>query len=606
MKKLSLLLVALAIAVTASAAVNFNGRGVSKKMNRMLPPTAKVEKQNPAQRFGLPADHPAGELKTYLRGGEALYYSYGVYNAEQDGKVYVVFAEDGETVYIMDPVYGLSMNAWVEGKLVENNLISVAMGQSLGYEEDWWYGDIYEYALVWGSTYFYDSDEIDEETGKPARYIDLEVDERATEAFFEIDGDVLRLLDSDGDISLEGEDGFIGTGLAAVYSNYNNAWTGNIDWKTTYTLTENYQPVEMITEQPEGELVQYYRSCGSIYYGWGWGIGNLSGKVNVVWGDDGAVYIQDILGYYTFGTWVKGTYNPDNSTITFPLGQYVYEDMESETAAYLTWARMDVDEEGYLTEIKIDDVTEVTFAFDAENGVLTMLGSEGNPQFDEDGYLITPDSFTGLALWIDGDGIYELDFNTVLREHIDPATPADPTDVYWSDYGDEDGYNSLRFTLPTTDIDGNPLMAELISYSVYLDNGNGPELFTFTTDEYGYDLDEDMTEIPYEIYSNAYDFYSGSVYFYHTFEGLVDGYDPLFTHNIGIQVFYTAGGEKRASNIVWAFDPNTAVNEVNAGKTVANVRYFNVAGQEMAQPEGMTIQVTTYTDGTTSAVKVVK
>ena len=71
-------------------------------------------------------------------------------------------------------------------------------------------------------------------------------------------------------------------------------------------------------------------------------------------------------------------------------------------------------------------------------------------------------------------------------------------------------------------------------------------------------------------------------------------------------MFYTAGGEKRASNIVWAFDPNTAVNEVNAGKTVANVRYFNVAGQEMAQPEGMTIQVTTYTDGTTSAVKVVK
>ena len=37
-----------------------------------------------------------------------------------------------------------------------------------------------------------------------------------------------------------------------------------------------------------------------------------------------------------------------------------------------------------------------------------------------------------------------------------------------------------------------------------------------------------------------------------------------------------------------------------------NVRYFNVAGQEMAQPNGLTIQVTTYTDGTTSAVKVVK
>ena len=31
-----------------------------------------------------------------------------------------------------------------------------------------------------------------------------------------------------------------------------------------------------------------------------------------------------------------------------------------------------------------------------------------------------------------------------------------------------------------------------------------------------------------------------------------------------------------------------------------------MAGQEMAQPEGMTIKVTTYTDGTTNTVKVVK
>ena len=43
-----------------------------------------------------------------------------------------------------------------------------------------------------------------------------------------------------------------------------------------------------------------------------------------------------------------------------------------------------------------------------------------------------------------------------------------------------------------------------------------------------------------------------------------------------------------------------------AAKTVANVRYFNMAGQEMQEANGMTIQVTTYTDGTTNAVKVIK
>ena len=50
----------------------------------------------------------------------------------------------------------------------------------------------------------------------------------------------------------------------------------------------------------------------------------------------------------------------------------------------------------------------------------------------------------------------------------------------------------------------------------------------------------------------------------------------------------------------------TDVEEMNASKTVAGVRYFNMAGQEMQEANGMTIVVTTYTDGTTSAVKVMK
>ena len=49
-----------------------------------------------------------------------------------------------------------------------------------------------------------------------------------------------------------------------------------------------------------------------------------------------------------------------------------------------------------------------------------------------------------------------------------------------------------------------------------------------------------------------------------------------------------------------------SVDELVNGKTVAGVRYFNMAGQEMQEANGMTIVVTTYTDGTTSAVKVMK
>ena len=50
----------------------------------------------------------------------------------------------------------------------------------------------------------------------------------------------------------------------------------------------------------------------------------------------------------------------------------------------------------------------------------------------------------------------------------------------------------------------------------------------------------------------------------------------------------------------------TAVNDINA-KAVAGVKYYNLAGVESNKPfDGVNIMVTTYTDGTKSAVKVVK
>ncbi|MBQ6079598.1 MAG: hypothetical protein IJK93_04890 [Muribaculaceae bacterium] len=50
----------------------------------------------------------------------------------------------------------------------------------------------------------------------------------------------------------------------------------------------------------------------------------------------------------------------------------------------------------------------------------------------------------------------------------------------------------------------------------------------------------------------------------------------------------------------------TSIDELINGQNVAGVRYFNMAGQEMSQANGMTIVVVTYTDGTTSTVKVMK
>ena len=75
-----------------------------------------------------------------------------------------------------------------------------------------------------------------------------------------------------------------------------------------------------------------------------------------------------------------------------------------------------------------------------------------------------------------------------------------------------------------------------------------------------------------------------------------------------VEAYAVADGKLPSEEIAYEFvvAPVTGIEEMMNGKTVAGVRYFNMAGQEMSEANGLTIMVTTYTDGTTSAIKVVK
>ena len=89
-------------------------------------------------------------------------------------------------------------------------------------------------------------------------------------------------------------------------------------------------------------------------------------------------------------------------------------------------------------------------------------------------------------------------------------------------------------------------------------------------------------------------------------------YDEIlsFTGNgkYRVEAYAVAPGKAKSYEIAYEFvvSPLTGIAEMNADKAVAGVRYYNMAGQEMQEANGMTIVVTTYTDGTTSSVKVVK
>ena len=75
-----------------------------------------------------------------------------------------------------------------------------------------------------------------------------------------------------------------------------------------------------------------------------------------------------------------------------------------------------------------------------------------------------------------------------------------------------------------------------------------------------------------------------------------------------VEAYALADGKLPSEQIAYEFvvAPITGISEMVNGKTVAGVRYYNVAGQEMTEANGICIIVTTYTDGTTSAAKVVK
>jgi len=365
--------------------------------------------------------------------------------------------------------------------------------------------------------------------------------------------------------------------------------------------------VDIITEQPEGTVVNYLRSgeyvLSSLY---GYEPAAQTGRVKVVYADDGStVYIQDILCYAEgTGTWVVGQLSPDGLSISVPLGQYVAYNEEYGYGVVLAWGSTDVIDLGddlYWFEFYADErATEVVYTIDPETGTITMEGSEG----DMNNLYPYDCVATGLAgLWSDDGTIATVEWGstwTVLGEAV-PAVPADPEVIEFFDCGDESGYTRLDFNINLVDVDGNPLNSDYLTYSIFTDDD---EVFTFDAATYGAlnGFDTDMTEVPYGF--SGEDFYLRRVYFYRTNEGD----NPMFTWRIGMQLNYTVDGITNKSNIVYfeVYPHDTAVGEMEASKGVSSVRYFNIAGQEMAQPTGLTIQLTTYSDGTTTATKIFK
>lgn len=596
MKKLSLLVMLLAVAVTAFPNVQFATARQSLQRfqvnSNLTQKDALAAKKAAAQ---VITETPDGTAYDYTRAGRACYGTSGGYVAvdEQIGNTRIVYNPDGTTVYIRDLLYKLNDyfgHTWVQGTLADG-VLTIPMGQVIYHSADY-NADI---VLCWGTTY--------DNNGQ----IGFTCDDNVTEVTFTVGEDGSLTLNNTVAPTTDDPsviEAYLGTGLTAYWSD-DNSWTGFMVFNTVFSDPQDASDVPtLITEQPEGELLTFIRSGGCIY-AMSSDIGICEqdhNKFNVVLGENGKAWIKNPMYWYDYNnTWVEGTYDESTGIISIPVGQYLSYSEPRGFGIQLMWGSTHLEEHAdesgqtLYSLIASRDLAVTDIEFKLDGNKLYLLGSEGdiNAEFPNN------INATGLyAIRSDNLAFAAIEFSTVGSQIKEgPAIPADPTDVDWFDCGSEIGNSRMSFTLPQTDIDGETIDPAFISYSIFTDDD---QVFTFESAKYTWDrLTEDLTEVPYSVWGRGLFIRSNGCNFYRT---NAEGFDRFFNHRIGIQAIYTVevpeveGMPRKApvvnkSNIVYYELPFSAIENVKAElDTLAPV--YNLLGQKMTGnlPAGIYIQ----------------
>ena len=288
-----------------------------------------------------------------------------------------------------------------------------------------------------------------------------------------------------------------------------------------------------------------------------------------------------------------------------------------------------VDQQGFTVEEAIVDATPVAVANPVPGDrYLTFVldepfAYEGGNLLVECKVIETEGDWGTTYFW--GTGFYDENDEVIYT----------PTYMYNENYSGDANVNQLSAFLPAADFtyeagtepgpdpedpyaEGYWLMAinadgEVVPYQLMLgDNGDYTTTVKFGYNDFGtYDPEtEERPAVPFYFIVNGVRYGAPEELVAATLGYALD--NPLaaadgcytvpvgFNYNIGI-----AFGLEGDMYAYVAQANSTGIDELS-GKAVSGVRYFNLAGQEMQQANGVTIVVTTYTDGTTSAVKVVK
>ncbi len=267
---------------------------------------------------------PEGTLKTYDRSGMTINKDADGVKEIEASKMNVVYANDGETVYIQDPLSGFSVGTWVKGTL-SGNTITVPTGQQV-------------YTLPYTDQISFDYKVgIMKKVATSDGSLDYEEDESVTSYSYTIDGDnmVLNGTSTDGSVILGVSASAMGTTFWGQYGDFNVSYSLSVD--QLITMPESVSTVEYSMDALNSDGNQ------------------VTGTVKVAHvGNE--IYMQGLYADFPAGV-VKGTVDAEGN-VTFPKNLFL--GAMYGFSIYLT---------GTIDGSSMEDVV---FAYDAGNNRYTL------------------------------------------------------------------------------------------------------------------------------------------------------------------------------------------------------------------------------------------
>ena len=438
--------------------------------------------------YDLITETPNGTFLNCTRSGQAyLVYSFYIFNTTVQGGVCNVVLGENNEIYIKDIISQYYINSWVKGTINGSTITIDFPQKAMDFQGYSYYVDLLSYDAQeqWylpkdGShTLTLDYDPATNSISTPAG------------SAFALSDDIVAMVDAD------------------------DGWTGYADWDINISMMD----AETLTA-PEGMETSDYSITAEEY----------DGSLVKVGFQGTDVYVKGI-SYTMPDAWVKGTVV--GNKVIFKNGQYLGPDENTRYHQFLVSAQSkkvwDNDQGKIVTVYSLSD-SDIEFDYDEATKTLsngsTFLVNAGTDEV----YYLT--AFTKALI---------KPFTEVA------AIPSKPKKLSLyegglSFYQNNWGWGTFSFDLSSRDEEGNFILPEKLSYQLYTRVNGEEKPMTLEAGEF-INLDEDMTEIPYDFTENWDIFISGATreVYYHV----------IGPEAFGVQTIYRGSGEEHRSEIQW-------------------------------------------------------